>query len=415
MVPHIRSVADDPADSEAWIRAALTGFLTPPALSRESVALRVAKQDFSRALGAFDGGRCVATYRSFDQELTLTPGRVVAANAVSGVAVTATHRRRGLLSRMITEDLAAAKERGDTVATLVAAEYQIYGRFGFGPAAGFTHWRVDARRAGLDPRWTLPEGEGTIAFADAAEVGKVGPELFERFRTAQPGAIDRKPLFWERLTGETRFDPDPWNEPFHVVFRDADGVPQGLATFSPDGTWEVGMPEVTVSVTSLTGATPAAESVLWRFLLAMDWVATVDTGRLASDAIVPLLLPNPRAAVIKDYGDFLWMRPLDLPGLLAARDYAAAGALVLEVRDPLGLAQGRVLLDASPEGATATPTTRAPDLTLSTGTLAQLVLGDFSASRLAAAGLLDEETSGATSRADSLFHTGRRPWCPDIF
>jgi hypothetical protein len=35
--------------------------------------------------------------------------------------------------------------------------------------------------------------------------------------------------------------------------------------------------------------------------------------------------------------------------------------------------------------------------------------------RLAALGALDEETPGAAARADLLLHTGRRPWCPDIF
>lgn len=52
---------------------------------------------------------------------------------------------------MMAHDLTAAKDRGDVVATLIAAEYPIYGRYGFGPATWTTEWTVDVPRTGLDP------------------------------------------------------------------------------------------------------------------------------------------------------------------------------------------------------------------------------------------------------------------------
>ncbi|KOU40485.1 hypothetical protein ADK55_31655 [Streptomyces sp. WM4235] len=39
----------------------------------------------SRTQGAFDHGRCVATFRSFDQELTVPGGGRVPANAITNV------------------------------------------------------------------------------------------------------------------------------------------------------------------------------------------------------------------------------------------------------------------------------------------------------------------------------------------
>jgi predicted acetyltransferase len=220
-------------------------------------------------------------------------------------------------------------------------------------------------------------------------------------------------------TGEVRFgsDPsDPWKEPFYVLYRDAAGVPQGLLTFTTDDKWEAGQPASTAGVRDLIAATPAAERALWHFLLSVDWVATVDTGNRGPDDPLPRLLPNPRAAAVTQHSDFLWLRPLDLPRMLSARSYAAEGELVLEVRDPLGLAHGRFLLAASREGASCSPTaTRGADLTLGTGALGELYLGEISAARLAALGALDEERPGAVGRADLLFRTGRRPWCPDGF
>jgi predicted acetyltransferase len=139
-----------------WLRALATGFLRPPVVTDEEVADRRASTDLGRVRGAFDAGRCVATYRSFTQQLTTVGGARLAASAVSNVTVSPTHRRRGLLSRMIDADLAEAKERGDSVSTLIAAEYPIYGRYGYGPATTTAEWSVDVPRAGLDPRAAGP-------------------------------------------------------------------------------------------------------------------------------------------------------------------------------------------------------------------------------------------------------------------
>jgi predicted acetyltransferase len=104
-----------------------------------------------------------------------------------------------------------------------------------------------------------------------------------------------------------------------------------------------------------------------------------------------------------------------VPALLASRSYATTGDLVLEVHDPMGLAGGRFALSGSPEGAECAPTSRGADLTMGVGALGSLYLGDATATRLAGAGLLTEETPGAVSRANALLTTGARPWCPDGF
>src|SRR4051794_29137031 len=179
------------AELPDWIRALNTGFLRPPTASESEIADRRTYTVPARTLGAFDGDRCVATFRSFPQELTAVGGRSVPADAISNVTVTPTHRRRGLLSRMMSQDLAAAKQRGDVVATLIAAEYPIYGRFGFGPVTHATQWAIDVPRTGLDARWSGPADGGRIDLVDGEDVRKLGPELHERLRHAQPGAVSR--------------------------------------------------------------------------------------------------------------------------------------------------------------------------------------------------------------------------------
>ncbi|QGZ50139.1 GNAT family N-acetyltransferase [Streptomyces sp. QHH-9511] len=399
-----------------WLRAVSTGFLRPPVVTDEEVADRLPHTDLSRLLGVFEQGRIVATFRSFTQELSAVGGGTLVADAVTGVTVSATHRRRGLLSRMMARDLAAAKERGDAVATLIAAEYPIYGRFGFGPATWTTEWTVDVRRAGLDPRRSgRPEDGGRIDFTDAEEIRKVAPELHRRLGGVRAGIVGRDARGWDVLTGRVHHS-SPWTEPFYAVYRDEADQPQGYVSYTCDDKWEDGkQPLNTATVKDLIAVTPAAERALWLFLCSVDWVTAVKSGMRAPDDLLPLLLPDPRAARVTTQADMLWVRVLDVAKVLEGRTYAGSGTLVLDLRDATGLAGGRYRLDASPEGATCSRTTESPDLAFDIGELGTLSLGDESAVRLAALGRVEEIAPGAAARADALLRTSRRPWCPDIF
>jgi predicted acetyltransferase len=410
----IRPVTD--SELPAWMRAFDTGFLRSPGLTDRRIADRRATLTESRMSGAFDAGTCVATFRSFPQELTAVGGAAVPADAISNVAVVATHRRRGLLTRLMADDLRAAKDRGDVVATLIAAEYRIYGRHGFGPATTMTEWTVDVPRSGLDPRWSAPEDGGRIDLVGGEEVRKLGPALHERLRRAQPGAVSRPDHWWDTATGVLQANGDPWTEPFHALYRSADGEVEGLVSYTADDTWsDAKQPLNTVSVNWLLSVTPAAERALWHYLCSIDWVTSVKSGRRSPDDLLPRLLPDPRAARITTHSDWLWVRLLDVVRALEARTYDTTGALVLEVVDRAGLAGGRFLLDASPAGASCTPTTRGADLTLDVADLASLWLGDESALRLVALGRLREARAGAAREADALLRTSGRPWCPDLF
>ncbi|MEW2077528.1 GNAT family N-acetyltransferase [Streptomyces sp. NPDC012403] len=399
-----------------WQRALNTGFLREPTLSEEILDARRAQFTPGRSVGAFDGGRCVATFRSFAQELTVVGGATVPADAVTNVTVTATHRRRGLLTRMMARDLAAAKERGDVVATLIAAEYPIYGRYGFGPATTAAEWTVDVPRAGLDPRRPGPEDGGRVDLVDAEDVRKLGPELHERLRRAQPGAVDRDELWWKVTTGAVRFHPT-FHEPYYAVYRSAGGEVEGMAAYTADDNWgDAKQPLNTARVKWLTAVTPAAERALWLYLCSIDWVVRVRSGWRAPDDLLPHFLPDPRAAALTTQADWMWVRMLDVVRALEARTYGAAGSLVLEVVDRAGLAGGRYRLEASADGSgVCAPTTGSADLTLDVAELSVLWLGDESAVRLAALGRVREERAGAAREADALLRTSRRPWCPDVF
>ncbi|NUK67580.1 GNAT family N-acetyltransferase, partial [Streptomyces lunaelactis] len=379
-----------------WLRALATGFLRPPVVSEAEAADRLAHTDLARVRGAFDDGRCVATYRSFAQQLTAVGGAALPASAVSNVTVSPTHRRRGLLSRMMTADLAEAKERGDIVSTLIAAEYPIYGRYGYGPAASITEWAIDVPRSGLDPRWSGPEDGGRIDLVDGTDVRKTGPELHARLAAVQPGVVTRDELWWRAATGQEQLPGHSWTEPFYAVHRSATGEADGLIVYASDDKWgDAKQPLNTASVRDMIALTPAAERALWHYVCSVDWITTVKSGYRAPDDLLPLLLPDPRAARILTQADFLWVRILDVVRALEGRTYPTSASLVFEVHDGLGLAGGRFRLDASPDGAVCAPSPESPDLTLDVRELGSLYLGDESAVRLTALGRVEEGTPGA--------------------
>ena len=82
------------------------------------------------------------------RRLRLPGGGDLPVSCLTQVTVLPTHTRRGHLTRLMRAQLEAAVEAGEAASLLIAAEWPIYGRFGYGP------YRVDrvARRRRPRPR-----------------------------------------------------------------------------------------------------------------------------------------------------------------------------------------------------------------------------------------------------------------------
>lgn len=111
-------------------------------------------------------------------------------------------------------------------------------------------------------------------------------------------------------------------------------------------------------------------------------------------------------------GDSLWCRLVDVGAALSARSYAAHHEIVFELADAfLSENEGRWRL----AGGQAARTETEADLELSVTELGSVYLGGFTFAELQRAGLVRELKSGAVERADAVFATGVKPWCPEIF
>ncbi|MGH4023045.1 MAG: GNAT family N-acetyltransferase [Pseudonocardiaceae bacterium] len=403
----VRTITDD--EVPAWCAGLNTGFLNPAGDVDADVRRPSLHPD--RTWAGFDGDAVVATLRSFPSRLTVPGGGVQEASAVTAVTTTSTRRRRGLATRLMSAELAAAKDRGEPLSILIAAEWGIYGRFGFGAATEHQTWTVDALAAQV-----RQPPQGGVEYVDRDTARVLAPEVYERHRAQRPGEMSRPDRFWDFDFGILRMPG--WNElapAFHVVARDGTDSVIGVARYVCEERWAKRQPQGQVNVELLVTCEPAAEALLWHHLLSLDLVAGVRARDRPVDDPLPWLLTDARHARPSDRSDFLWIRPLDVTGILASRSYLVPGRLVVEVIDPAGLTGGRFILDAGAESAGCVPTTASADLTVGVAVLGSMYLGGYGVRTLAAAGLVDEHSPRAVARADAMFRSPVTPWCSTWF
>jgi len=301
---------------------------------------------------------------------------------------------------------------GVVASILIAAEYPIYDRFGYGPATEQATYTVQTPAAVFKRA-----AAGTVDLLPAAHLREVAPRIFDQVRRGRPGQIARQPVRWDARLGLRRA---PWAPAGYAlrcaVFIDPAGDIQGYVVYRVEGTWERRLPTGKLEIIELMSLTPDAYLGLWRYCCEVDLVAHVTAGMRCVDEALPWLLHNPRAALPNTQrADFLWLRPLDVPATLAARRYASERRLILDVSDPLQLCGGRFVLEGGPDGATCRATDASADLSMGMAALGTLILGGVSAQVLADASAIDEHRPGALDVAEKLFRWPVTPWCSTFF
>jgi predicted acetyltransferase len=355
--------------------------------------------ELDRTVAAFEGDEIVGTGRLYSLELTMPGGRLLPTAGVSWIAVLPTHRRRGILTAIKRTQLDDAAERGEPLAILYASESGIYRRFGYGVSTSSMSVSVERRHSAfLDP---VPAGR--VRLVDEDDARKLFPEIFDRARRTQPGAVQRVDAWWP----DEFFwrDPNEKGTRYYCVCESPDGNLDGYAAYRFEASWD-NDPNGTVHVTDLVTVSPAARAVLWRYLLDVDLVETIKAWVVPVDEPLRWLLRESRRMRVTRLGDSLWVRVLDAPAALSARTYATSGRVVFEVVDALrpdGGAAGRFVLDGGPDGAEARRTSDEPDLVVGVAELGGILLGGVRPSALARAGFVDERTGGALAVADAMF------------
>ncbi|MCX4635560.1 GNAT family N-acetyltransferase [Streptomyces sp. P9-2B-2] len=404
----IRSTTDEDLDVFVdTLHAAFGRFPETPTEGGGGVWWSALEMDRS-VLAMTADGRPVGTAGAYSFELTL-PGEILApAAGVTSVGVLPSHRRQGVLSAMMRHQLAELRARGEFLSVLLASEAPIYGRFGYGPATYTQRLTVPRHQAAFArPRARGTAGApavgsdtGSVEVLRRAECGEILEEVYDRYRRAQPGALSRPHRWWALGAGQPPVAPAPR---YVAVHRDADGVPDGYASYSVESG--------NLTVDEIIATDDAVFTALARFVLGHDLVTQVVFKHLAPDHPLRWQLADFRAVQVSDDTDWLWVRLLDVPRALTARGWFMDGEIVLDIDDPFLGERGRYLLTVRDSKADCVPTDQDPDLSLDVSDLGSVYLGGTAPSTLVRAGHIRAHCPGAAALADALFRADRSPHC----
>jgi predicted acetyltransferase len=398
----------------AWVAAMATTFLTDRGSARVQgmVDQLTRRWDPGRAWGVRDRGDWVATLRTEPRSLTVpaaSEGREeVSVDAVTNVTVAATHRRQGLMSRMLNASLRDAQARGEVLSVLIAAEWPIYGRFGYAPATVSSEYVLQRSRPGARCKGDM----SGIRAVEVEEAASVAAEVFNRARWRWAGQMDRDEGWWQRTLGLEGNVPRTPPAPNWLIHEGEDGV-DGILGWSPEGEPSLMAPAQRAVVSALFAATDAAYRNLWSYLTALDGIDQVRLAGRPTHEPVRWLLEDARALITTRQVDFLWLRLLDVPAALRARRYAVPGDLVLDVvdQDEPAMVAGRYRLIVDGEGRAQCESTQdEPDLEITQRRLASIYLGGCRLAEMRLAGGARELLSGALDRLDLMFSRPLPPW-----
>ena len=403
------AIAARPCRSAGELRAALGGifhyFGDRP--DDESLARFSQLLPAERMHAALDGEEIVGGAGVFPFELTV-PGGSLPCAGVTVVGVLPTHRRRGALAAMMRAQLDDVHARGEPVAALWASEETIYGRYGYGLASLGGEIELPCTHASL--RDDAPT-RGAVRLVGDDEALELFPRVYEGVRLSTPGMLSRSPDWWRLRRLADRPETRRGAGVLERALLELDGAPAGYALYRMKPSFDAGVSTGELIVLEAIAVSPQATRELWRFLLGMDWVATIKASLLPVDHPLFHLLATPRRMRFR-VGDALWLRLVDVGAALSGRAYADGPPLVLDLHDaycPWNEGRWRI------EAGEAARTDAEPDLSLDVQALASAFLGGFSFAELARAGRVEEAVPGAVRRADALFSGWPKPWCPEIF
>ena len=360
-----------------------------------------------RMHAAWEDGQVVGGAGAFPFQMSV-PGGALQCAGTTVVGVAPTHRRRGVLRAMMRAHLDDAHERGEPIAALWASEETIYGRFGYGP--GRMQGDVTIPKEYVDfvaPR----ERAGAIRIIERDEAAEKFPSLWEGMSRARPGMFIRSSDWWELRTLRDPPERRGGAGPKRFALLELGGEPAGYAIYRHKMDWKDGVSSGKVIVVEAIAADSAALAELWRFLLDIDWIATITSSLVPPDHPLFFVLAQTRRMGYR-MGDGLWVRLARCRrGTLRPHVSRRRRARVRRARLVLPVERGAVAL----AGGAAERTDADADLALDVSALGAAYLGGIRFAQLAQGGGVEELKAGAIERADGIFRHGLHPWCPEIF
>ncbi len=406
----VRAITE--AELPAVMACVLDVFGSDPAADPQVLERMRALVPVPRTFAAFDGAALVATASAYSLALTVCGGAIVPTGGLTIVTVRPTHRRRGLLRRLIAAHLADSRARGEAMSGLYASDGSIYGRFGYGVAVESDELAVVAGDGLIDA--SAGAGLGLVGLGDDEALATL-PAIYAAACAQRPGMYARSLDWWRwRRIADRPFARRGRSPRRHVVVRGAGGD-RGYVVYRQQLAFDDGRPAGSVDVEELVALDADAEAALWRHVTTLDLFPRVSVANAAVDCPLPWLASDYRRVVRRRRVDTLWLRIDDVAAALGARRYADDGAVMFALGDEQGVADAATWRLVVEDGVAAcAPTTGAADVTLDRATLGSLYLGGVRAAALAQAGRITGQPA-AIALLDRMFAWPVAPWCAEQF
>ena len=231
---------------------------------------------------------------------------------------------------------------------------------------------------------------------------KLFPEIFDRARRVQPGAVQRVDAWWP----DQFFWPDPDDKGtrFYCVYDRPTATSTATRAYRFEARWGNG-PRGRAHHGSCHGDAGGERRCCGATLLDVDLVETIKAWVVPVDEPLRWLLREPRSDEVTRLGEGFWVRVLDAPAALSARTYATPARWCSTSSTRSGPTQELPAASRSnggPDGAELGARATSPTWCSASPSWA----GSCSAacaSALARAGLIDERTPGALAVTDAMF------------
>lgn len=366
--------------------------------------MRAHRVEMDRLLLCKDGEEIVGSGGADSFDMTLHGGGIVPVAGVAYITTASTHRRRGIQRSIMERIHVDARDRGDKAAILWASQSSLYGRYGYGNAIPACNWRIltDCGDYAHAPDWS-----GHFVRPQRDEAIPLMKGVYERARVNRPGMVTRNDKRWEY-----EIHPDHSADEFFLIYMEGSKA-HAYARYRFNFTGDfVG----TLNVIEAVSSSDSSHAALWRHLLDEDLAKDVKATNRPIDDPLYWMLADPRR-LNRSFTDAIWLKLLDVAGMLESRTYPVEGSLVIQVVDSESDDVMTFALDGGPDGARCVRTDSLPDLVMRDTDLASAYMGAVSFSMLVNLGMVEEsaKSSGAARRADAMFRSVPAGWNPHHF
>jgi len=397
-----------PNEQEEYLKIVYTVFAMKP--FQDYLERRKHTMEIDRCLGAFVDGKIVGANSVLTFTLSV-PGGVVKAGGIIDVVVYPTHRRQGIMSKLMKKQFNEILKKDEPIAFLYSADSGTYGRFGFGIASFQESWEIHRRDTKFRKTLIDYDSVENIEMLSSKEISNIMPGIYELAWNERPGMIKREISRWNRLKLEMERE-DISGISSYALFK-KDGKPEGYVNYRTDinSTSTRG----NLMINEIISTTDEAHLNLLNFCMNIDGVNKITSNSRPLDDPITWVLEDPRK-LSRKIEDQLHLRILDVPNALVSRKYNIDGEITILVEDNiLDSNNTKFILKKSGDLVKCEKTNLPHDIKIDIRELSSLYLGGTSWLNLWKSKLIEAKSLEKLHLADQMFYSTRSPWCADYF